>query len=218
MHTYVIHLQHRHDRKEQFEEAHQDHQGKIHWHAATLGSALPAATLQRFKTVAKTRKAALKRAQGRAGCYCSHKAAIAKAIKQDHFPLLILEDDAVPTEAGRGANLSDIFAAAPEANLLYFGALPVKDRKRVKSYCQQKQGWQPVRSDTKLYGGHAYGFKTKAAAQELLAFLEANRITFDSALVRYVKQHPEEAAVHCPFLFVQSEGYSNIEGALRPTR
>ena len=214
-HIYVINLKHRTDRKEQFIAAHQNQSGTIHWHAATLGTALPKKTLDTFKTVSKTRKAKA----GRCGCYTSHVSAIKKAIKHDHFPLLILEDDAVPTEAGNAADLSELFGMAPtDANLLYFGGLPVRDRKRVKSYCvSSKKGWGSIRPDTQIYGGHAYGFATKSAAQEVLTFLEANRMTFDSALIRHVKQ-TGSAAIHCPFLYVQSEGYSDIEGTMRPKR
>jgi hypothetical protein len=49
-------------------------------------------------------------------------------------------------------------------------------------------------------------------------FLKENKMTYDSALVRYTKLNRDRVAVHCPFQFVQAEGYSNIEGMLRPIR
>jgi len=214
-HIYVIHLRQRTDRKKQFLQA-WDSAGlptrHLHWHSAVLGASLSDTTLAAFRTVAKTRKA---RAKGRLGCYCSHVAAIKKAVRANHFPLLILEDDAVPSEH-MDRNLSSLFASAPDSTLLYFGALPVKDRKRV-NYCSGT-GWRRPTEGTQLYGGHAYGFRTREAATEVLEFLEANKMTLDSALVRWTKAHRDRVAVYCPFQFVQAEGFSNIEGALRGER
>jgi GR25 family glycosyltransferase involved in LPS biosynthesis len=214
-HVYVIHLKHRADRKKQFLEAWTAaglSLKKMRWYPAVLGSALPESQLSTFRTVAKTRKARA----GRVGCYCSHTAAIQKAIQRNHFPLLILEDDAVPTS--HIADLATLFSSAPSsASLLYFGALPVKQRKRITTYCKGRNGWFHP-GDEKLYGGHAYGIPTKEAAQELSEFLKENKMTYDSALVRYTKLHKEQVAVHCPFQFIQSEGYSNIEDMRRPIR
>ena len=220
-HVYVINLKHRTDRKKQFQtawSAAKDHHGvptkNLHWYSAVLGSDLSDKQLNSFRIMAKTRKARA----GRVGCYCSHTAAIKKAIRHNHFPLLVLEDDAVPTQ--HIENLTDLFGSAPQdAALLYFGALPVFQRKRVKNYCEGKSGWfSPGAGNEQLYGGHAYGFATKEAAQEVVDFLEKNKMTFDSALIRYTKLNRARVAVHCPFQFVQAEGYSNIEGMTRPIR
>jgi hypothetical protein len=219
VHVYVIHLKERTDRKEQFLAATKDlqKQATIHWFPAINGSTLSDTQLATYPMKGKTRKAKA----GRVGCYCSHVAALERAIARDHFPLLILEDDSLPTPQ---AAVQDLFASAPEtATLLYFGALPVRRRRTVKNYCGL-QGrapgpqWRAPRSDTALYGGHAYGFRTKAAAEEMLVFLKANRVTFDSALVRYQKKHRDRVAVLCPFQFHQAAGISNIEGIFRPSR
>jgi len=221
VHVYVIHLKERTDRKEQFLGATKALQQEttIHWFPAINGSTLSDTQLATYPMKGKTRKAKA----GRVGCYCSHVAALEKAVARDHFPLLILEDDSLPTAAAAAtANIQDLFASAPpQATLLYFGALPVRRRRTVKNYCGlqgRAPGWRAPRSDTQLYGGHAYGFRTKAAAEEMVVFLKANRVTFDSALVRYQKKHRERVAVLCPFQFHQAAGISNIEGVHRPMR
>ena len=56
----------------------------------------------------------------------------------------------------------------------------------------------------------------KNSIEEL--FFKENKMTYDSALVRYTKLHKEQVAVHCPFQFIQSEGYSDIEDMRRPVR
>ena len=217
-HVYVINLKHRTDRKKQFLTAwakagHGVPHKNVHWYSAVLGSDLSDKQLATYRIVSKTRKARA----ARVGCHCSHTAAIQKAIRLNHFPLLVLEDDAIPTS--HIENLGELFESAPQdAALLYFGALPVFQRKRVKAYCQDKEGWFAPGSEHQLYGGHAYGFATKEAAQEVVDFLTKNKMTFDSALVRYTKLNRDRVAVHCPFQFVQSEGYSNIEGTFRPIR
>ena len=215
VHVYVIHLKERTDRKEQFLAATHalQKQATIHWFPAVNGATLSDTQLATYKISSKSRKAKA----GRVGCYCSHVAALEQAVAKGHFPLLILEDDALPATA---ANIGDLFETAPEtATLLYFGALPVRRRRTLKNYCTEATGqWRAPRSDTPLYGGHAYGFRTQAAGQEMLVFLKANRITFDSALVRFQKQHRERVAVLCPFQFHQAAGISNIEGVFRPRR
>jgi len=216
VHVYVIHLKERADRKEQFLGATKALQQEttIHWFPAINGSTLSDTQLATYPMKGKTRKAKA----GRVGCYCSHVAALEQAVAKNHFPLLILEDDALPS-ATAAQPLQDLFASAPEtATLLYFGALPVRKRRTVKNYCGlqgRAPGWRAPRSDTQLYGGHAYGFRTKEAGQEMVVFLKANRVTFDSALVRYQKRHRERVAVLCPFQFYQAAGMSNIEGVYR---
>jgi len=216
-HIYVILLRHRADRKKQFLEAWDAADlptQHLHWHSAVLGAALSDAKLAAFRTVAKTRKARA----GRVGCYCSHVAAIKKAIRANHFPLLLLEDDALPSGQVT-KHLGELFASAPaNAALLYFGALPVKDRKRIKNYCSGEPGWRQPTEGTQLYATHAYGFATREAAEEVLGFIAANKMTLDSAYVRYTKLHRDHVSVYCPFQFVQAEGFSNIEGAVRAER
>lgn len=210
--VYVIHLKERTDRKKQFQEAWAaadlptDH---LRWFPAVRGVDLSNTEIGQFHTHAKSRKARA----GRVGCYCSHVKAIEQAIRLNHFPLLILEDDSLPVQP---MDIGRLFATAPsEAHLLYFGALPVRKRKtlRARRYCQRKtQGWSRKSRGVQLYGGHAYGFRTAEGAQDVLALLKEKPMTFDSVLVRYQKLHPTRVAVHCPFRFFQSEGYSNIEG------
>ena len=206
-HVYVIHLRHRKDRKRQFTKA-WNKTARLHWHSAVLGSALSETTLADFRTAARTRKARA----GRVGCYLSHVAAIKEAVSRNHFPLLILEDDAVPTSTDA---LGPLFVSAPPSTLLYFGALPVKDRKRVNC---RGVGWKRPPESTQFYGGHAYGFPTRKAAEEVLEFLEANKMTLDSALIRWTKANRARVAVYCPFQFVQAEGFSDIEGTVRGER
>jgi GR25 family glycosyltransferase involved in LPS biosynthesis len=217
-HIYVIHLKTRTNRESQFKSAWSSAglpTDRLHWFDAVEGAKLSNAALANFRTVARTRRARA----GRAGCYCSHVAAIEQAIANDHFPLLILEDDAIPSN--NIGDLADLFSSAPAAaNLLYFGALPVRARRAVKDLCtrRRRRPWASPPADVKLYGGHAYGFRTAKAASHVLALLKSNKITFDSALVRYQKLFRPLVAVHCPFQFYQSEGYSNIEGMQRERR
>ena len=227
-HIYVIHMPRRTNRYEQFRTAwtsvgYPASNIHLHWYDAVEGVKLPPSAFTGFHTVARTHKARA----GRLGAYLSHTGAIAAAIAANHFPLLILEDDAVPTpELQNPHTLRALFASAPAtANLLYFGALPVKDRKADKTYCDRSRktrkhkqtagGWGPRIPTTQLYGGHAYGFPNADAAQQVLTELLQSRITFDSALVRYQKKHPDKVAVYCPFVFRQAEGFSNIEGVQR---
>lgn len=216
-HVYILNMKHRKDRKQQFLKAWTAAglpKDKLHWFNAVVGANLSEGKLATFRTVAKTRKARA----GRVGCYCSHVAAIEKAIRLNQFPLLILEDDAVPSITER-VDLEELFASAPpDAALLYFGALPVKGRKRVTFCSANSRGWMATDPAVSLYGGHAYGFRSRDAAEEVLAFLKQNRMTFDSALIRYTKAHRPAVAVHCPFQFYQAEGYSDIEGVARPER
>lgn len=220
IHVYIIHLPRRTDRYEQFRAAWDaagltSSQFHLHWYDAVEGVTLPPSAFSDFHTVARTHRARA----GRLGAYLSHTGAIAQAIRSNHFPLLILEDDAVP--ALPATILRSLFVHAPStANLLYFGALPVKDRKADKEFCtrlttRKRRRWFVSGSDVRLYGGHAYGFQHEAAAQHVLSSLLTSRITFDSALVRYQKKFPDKVAVHCPFLFRQAEGFSNIEGVRR---
>jgi hypothetical protein len=222
MHAYVIHLPRRTDRYEQFlaawtaaglsaDSAH------LHWYDAVEGVRLPPSAFEGFHTVARSHRARA----GRLGAYLSHTGAIAAAIAANHFPVLILEDDAVPTAPVTPAALRSLFDTAPStANLLYFGALPVKNRKADRTYCtRRRRKWsrRAPAPDVQLYGGHAYGFRTAEAAQQVLTELLKSRITFDSALVRYQKRFPDKVAVYCPFVFRQAEGFSNIEGVQRWT-
>jgi hypothetical protein len=223
MHTYVIHLPRRTDRYDQFRAAWSAaglDPATLHWFDAVEGVKLPPNAFKNFHTVARTHRARA----GRLGAYLSHTGAIAAAIAANHFPLLILEDDAVPTTALTPTALRALFDAAPHsANLLYFGALPVRNRKADRTFCvtrrrgNRRSRWsrRAPAPEVQLYGGHAYGFRTATDAQQVLTELLKSRITFDSALVRYQKRFPDKVAVHCPFVFRQAEGFSNIEGTTR---
>lgn len=220
-HVYIIHLPRRTNRYDQFRSAWSAARlpappSHIHWYDAVEGIKLPPSAFTGFHTVARTRKARA----GRLGAYLSHTGAIATAIAANHFPLLILEDDAVPTAALTDPHqLQSLFASAPStANLLYFGALPSHNRKLNRQFCTRRRyrGWGPSTPNIKLYGGHAYGFRDAKAASHVLEELQKSRITFDSALVRYQKKHPDRVAVVCPFVFRQAEGYSNINDVYRP--
>jgi len=186
----------------------------LHWFNAIEGAKLPSYRLYNFRTAARTHKARA----GRVGCYCSHVAAIKKAIDYNHFPLLVLEDDAIPSSP---IYLNRLFDNIPNsATLLYFGALPVKGRKRT-TICQRKYNKWFIAPDTKyikLYGGHAYGIYNKKAAEEIVDYLDKHKMTFDSALIRYTKENQDKVWYFCPFKFYQREGYSNIEGAYRAER
>ena len=211
-HVYIINLKKRVDRKKQFLDAWKEaglSMEKLHWYEAIEGVTLPNSAFTKFHTVARTRRARA----GRLGAYLSHTGAIATAIKNNHFPLLILEDDAVPV--GR-IDPDHIIGMAPtSARIVYLGALPVKDRKSVKRYCTRRRGFGRIPKGTQLYGGHAYGFRSADDAQHVLEFLQQRQMTFDSALVRYQKAHPSAVAVYCPFAFQQAEGFSDIEGTTR---
>ena len=230
-HVYVINLKHRTDRKTLFLKA-WDAAGlsrkHLHWYSAVNGMEIPEQHIKEdFHTAARTPRGRA----GRYGAYLSHTGAIATAIKHNHFPLLILEDDAIPVfglssnTVGRAehsilqiSSLADMFKMAPRSSsLLYFGALPIHEKKPVKDYCTTltTPEWVAFSRDIQLYGGHAYGFQTASDAAHVLDFLLVNRITFDSALVRYQKRFPQSVSVLCPFLFRQSEGYSDIEGTVR---
>lgn len=214
-HVYIIHLKKRADRRAQFTAAWAAAglpTDSLHWYDAVEGVKLPPSAFTGFHTVARTRKARA----GRLGAYLSHTGAIAAALQANHFPLLILEDDALPDPTLTPTAFRNLFVGAPAtARLLYFGALPVKDRKAVKGYCVSRRRWSRPAPATQLYGGHAYGFRNAAAATEVHDFLRNTAITFDSALVRYQKKWPERVSVRCPFVFHQAEGFSNIEGTVR---
>jgi len=214
-HIYVIHLKERKDRKTQFRKAwatvgNTEH---LHWFPAVLGAALPDSTLAAFRTAARTRKARA----GRVGCYCSHVAAIETAIKKDHFPLLVLEDDAIPNNPT--ASLATLFDAAPKtATLLYFGGSAVVGKRRNKTYCAARGRWSPIPLGTSFYGAYAYGIRTRAAAEELVAHLKSNKMTYDSALIRYQKTNRSQVSVYCPYPIGHAAGYSDIEDTDRPAQ
>lgn len=126
-----------------------------------------------------------------------------------------MEDDAIPVGT---PNLPQLFASAPPtADLLYFAGSPVRNRKRVSlsSMCNQENKWILLPPDIQMYGSYAYGIQTKEAAQNLLDFLESTKITYDSALIRWRKNNPGRVAIHCPFTFSHSDGFSDIEGVIR---
>ena len=201
----VINLEHREDRRKQFitNWSASGHTEDVTFFTAVLGTSLPVGELG-FKCNARSAKAIA----GRLGCYLSHTRTLRAALDENRFPLLILEDDIKPTN---GVDIASVFASAPDANLLYFGALPRKNKKVVKF--EGQPGWNPLGTET-LYGGHAIGFPTATAAKELLDFLERNPTTYDSALIRYQKQFSHRVAVYHPFLFEQTPSFSDIDNTV----
>lgn len=205
---YVINLKRRTDRYQLFLSS-WDAVGlskeRLVWHEAVDGRTLPDAAFVTFKGVTKNRQ----RLAGQLGCFLSHVTVIQKAIDSEHFPLLILEDDAVVTGP---IDLSAILATAPpDARLLYLGGLPVIGRARAKMHADT--GFHPL-GDIRMYGGHAYVIPNKSAAAHILEHLQKHQLPFDSSLVRYQKMHPHVYA-YSPFVFYQRQGISDIEGVVR---
>lgn len=206
--TYIIHLKRRTDRYELFLkswEAAGLSTERLIWYDAVDGRTLPDAAFASFKGVSKIRN----KLAGQLGCYLSHVNAIQKAIDSEHFPLLILEDDAVITGP---VDLSAIIESTPpDARLLYLGGLPVRGRARAKI---ETQGFQHL-GDIRMYGGHAYVLPNRSAAEHVLAHLRKYQTIYDSSLVRYQKLHPAHVYAYSPFLFHQAHGLSDIDGTLR---
>jgi GR25 family glycosyltransferase involved in LPS biosynthesis len=206
-HIYVINLRRRTDRHELF---------LSNWEAAGLSKeqltwidAVDGRTLTDFSGYKGVAKGDRRAAQY--GCFLSHTTAIQTAIKNKHFPILILEDDAVVTGS---VNLSSILANAPE-KLLYLGGLPVRRRTRVTEYGKHAAGFHALETDIRMYGGHAYALPTAAVAQHVLTHLLKYPCAFDSSLVRYQRMYAGSVAVHSPFLFYQAKSFSDIEGVVR---
>jgi len=213
-HVYVIHMKHRVDRYEQFLKnwtAAGQSTEKLHWHDAVDGRTLSQETLASFKGVnkcARTRAA-------QCGCYMSHMSAIAAAIRNNHFPLLILEDDAVISGP---VDLGAVMLSTPDTSfLLYLGGLPVEGRSRAKHYGVREEGWHSIPEGIRMYGGHAYALLHAVAAEHVLAHLQKYSGALDTSLVRYQSMYHEFVFAYKSFLFYQAAGVSDISGGLRWT-
>lgn len=205
-HIYVIHLKRRTDRHELFLsnwEAAGLPTDKLHWHDAVDGRTIT--DFSGFKSRSKDARRA-----GGYGCFLSHISAIQTAIQNNHFPLLILEDDAVVTGS---VDLSSILTNAPD-KLLYLGGLPVEGRARVTI---EGTGWQPLATNIRMYASHAYAFLSKSVASDVLTHLLKYPFSVDSSLVRYQRLHRPSVAVHTPFIFKQAQSLSDIDGVIRWT-
>jgi hypothetical protein len=180
---------------------------------AVIGKLLTPEELRFFKTHARTESGKM----GRAGCYLSHLGAIACALLQQTFPLVVLEDDIAYNRVHyrAGVSITKVIESAPkDKTILYLGALPVRDRKRVPL---KHDGWD-MPTGIAFYGGHAYVIPTPVAAIRILKWLLDHPETLDSAYVAYQKKFPELVSVLHPFLFYQTEDYSDIEGTVRKVR
>jgi GR25 family glycosyltransferase involved in LPS biosynthesis len=137
----------------------------------------------------------------RLSCYNSHIQVLKTALAKNHFPLLVLEDDAMMNEE---QNLNTLMSLLPSDKMIYFGALPVKDRKKYTGI---------IDHDVYLYGAHAYGFKNKDAVIFILQNLHNPPI--DSAYVAIRKKYPDMFGWLSRWIFIQDSGFSDIEQRVR---
>jgi hypothetical protein len=206
-HVYVIHLKRRTDRYELFLSNWKEAgltTDNLHWQDAVDGCTITDFSGYKGRATGNRRAAQY-------GCFLSHVNAIQTAIKNNHFPLLILEDDAVVTGS---IDLSSILTNAPD-KLLYLGGLPVIRHAKVKEYGKGKVGFHPLQTAIRMYGGHAYVLPSPGVAEHVLTHLLKYRCALDSSLVRYQRMYAGSVAVHSPFLFHQAESLSDIEGVVR---
>jgi len=209
---YIINLDKRKDRKALFlsETATQLQEETLVWIEAIDGSTVAEQELTGFKWSSKN----IEKKKRAYGCYKSHCKAIQQAIQSNHFPALILEDDAVLQET---INLTELFASAPEnTTLLYFGALlcthhSLGGRKWRPTQEDNRHEWVKLPDTISIFGTHAYGFKTKQAAEEVLEFLHGLPAMPDYTLTRYRKHNPEKVRIFLPLQFTQRPGFSDIE-------
>jgi GR25 family glycosyltransferase involved in LPS biosynthesis len=209
---YIINLKKRKDRKALFllHTATQLQEETLVWVEAVDGSTVPEQELIGFKWSSKN----IEKKKRTYGCYKSHCKAIQQAIQSNRFPALILEDDAVLTETNK---LDELFASAPEnTTLLYFGALlchhwALGGKKYTPTQEENKFEWVQLPEAISIFGGHAYGFKTKEAAEEVLEFLQGLPAAADYTLTQYRKYNPEKVRIFLPLQFIQRPGFSDIE-------
>lgn len=209
---YIINLDKRKDRKALFlsETATQLQEETLVWVEAVDGSTIPEQELTGFKWSSKN----IDKKKRTYGCYKSHCKAIQQAIQSNHFPALILEDDVVLQET---TNLTELFASAPEnTTLLYFGALlchhwAFGGRKYMPTQEDNRREWVKLPGTISIFGGHAYGFKTREAAEEVLEFLLSLPAAADYTLTQYRKHNPEKVRIFLPLQFTQRAGFSDIE-------
>lgn len=137
----------------------------------------------------------------RLSCYNSHIQVLKTALANNHFPLLVLEDDAKMTEE---QNLNTLMYLLPADKMIYFGALPVKERKKYTGI---------IDDDVHLYGTHSYGFKNKEAVIFILENLQ--RPPIDSCYVDIRKKYPTMFGFLSRWIFIQDDGFSDIEQRVR---
>ena len=146
-------------------------------------------------------RSAKKNKQGRAACFLSHVGVIETALRADSWPAMVFEDDVTIDK-----RIHEAIESRPEADILYLGALPVQDRKRV---ALGHTGW--AKTSVKLYGGHAYMLPNREAAERLLDFIYDHVTVFDTALTLYQREHA--APVYYPFVVKRTFGDSDIDVA-----
>ena len=209
---YIINLNKRKDRKALFlsETATHLQEDSLIWVDAMDGSTVTEQEITGFKYSSKNTD----KKKRTYGCYKSHYKAIQQAIQSNCFPALILEDDAFLQET---TNLTELFASAPEnTTLLYFGALlcthwSLGGKKWRPTEEYNKFEWVKLPESISIFGGHAYGFKTREAAEEVLKFLLSLPAAVDYTLTQYRKHNPEKVRIFLPLQFVQRPGFSDIE-------
>lgn len=186
--VYVINMPHRLDRKEKFLKLWNQPDCTLIWYTVD-DSELAVPLYSSPKQIA------------RLSCYNSHVQVLKTALAKNHFPLLVLEDDALMNEE---QNLNTLMHLLPADKMIYFGALPVKDRKRHT---------EVINDDVQLYGAHAYGFKNK----EIVAFILQNlsRPPIDSVYVAIRKKYPDMFAWLSRWIFTQDVSFSDIEQRIR---
>ena len=185
---YVINMPHRTDRKEMFLKSWNQPDCTLIWYTVDDSEIVfpPHSTPKQI---------------ARLSCYNSHIQVLRTALAKNHFPLLVLEDDAKMTEE---QNINTLMHLLPGDKMIYFGALQVKDRKRYTG---------EINDSVQLYGGHAYGFKHAGTVNFILQNLSGAPI--DSSYVAIRKRHPEKFGWLSRWIFVQSESYSDIEMRVR---
>lgn len=138
---------------------------------------------------------------GRLACYTSHCIAIRAALAKDMWPAFIFEDDITFSP-----RIHEALATLPDdTDIYYLGALLIYNRRRGDLFHDAWASPGPV----KLYGGHAYGLPSRAAAEALLTFVCKKPMVFDSRLVQYQKR--ARAQVFHPFAAIQTFGDSDID-------
>ena len=186
--VYVINMPHRTDRKNKFLSKWNQPDCTLIWHTVD-DSDLVIPLYSTPKQIA------------RLSCHNSHIQVLRTALAKNHFPLLVLEDDAMMIEE---QNLNILMSLLPADKMIYFGALPVKDKKKYTGI---------IDDDVQLYGAHSYGFKNKEAVIFILENLQ--RPPIDSCYVAIRKRYPEKFGWLSRWIFVQSESYSDIEMRVR---
>jgi len=127
--------------------------------------------------------------RGSAGCFFSHCRALEIAIEGDIWPCMIVEDDVVITE------MPTVFE--DDKPIVYFGGLDVSGRG--------------------VYGGHAICYRTREAAEIVLAFAREHPENIDTRLVRLQKRK-DIFSFRRPYPITQAAGFSLIIERYRKAR